>query len=52
MKVIQISGMIVNASVEIHKILGPGLSESVYEECLHHELTSKGLVLKAKKPYR
>ena len=33
----------VDAIFAIHKELGPGLLESVYEECLATELTSRGL---------
>jgi GxxExxY protein len=29
--------------VEVHKALGPGLLESVYEECLCHELSLRGI---------
>jgi len=34
---------IVNAAFVIHKKLGPGLLESVYEVCLEYELKKKGL---------
>ena len=34
----QISGQIVDAAFAVHKELGPGLLESVYEACLCHEL--------------
>ena len=30
---------IVNASFKVHKELGPGLLERIYEVCLSHELT-------------
>jgi GxxExxY protein len=30
---------IIGAAIEVHKALGPGLLESVYEECLSHELS-------------
>jgi GxxExxY protein len=33
-----LSHIIIGLSIEVHKHLGPGLLESVYEECLCHEL--------------
>jgi len=39
----QISGVIVDSSLKVHSALGPGLLESVYLKCLHHELTKRGL---------
>jgi GxxExxY protein len=39
-----IATLILDAAFEIHKALGPGLLESVYEEALFYELTkNKGL---------
>ena len=34
---------IIGAAIEVHKALGPGLLESVYEECLCRELHLRGL---------
>lgn len=34
---------IIGAAIEVHKQLGPGLLESVYEECLGVELSDRGL---------
>ena len=39
----KLSNKIISACVEVHRELGPGLLESVYEECLAHELRSMGL---------
>ena len=36
---------IIGAAIEIHKELGPGLLESIYEKCLMHLLKEKGLQL-------
>lgn len=38
----QIGKDIVNNCVKIHKVLGPGLLEKVYEVCLAHELIKEG----------
>ncbi len=35
----EISKLVVNAAFQVHKKLGPGLLESVYEEILYFELT-------------
>ena len=37
---------VVNAAFTVHKELGPGLLERVYEVCLCHELVKKGLSIK------
>ncbi len=42
-----ISYKIVGCSIEVHKHLGPGLMESVYESCLKDELISSGLYVKS-----
>jgi GxxExxY protein len=39
----KITDAILAGVVEVHKLLGPGLLESVYEECLCHELSLRGL---------
>ena len=38
-----LSASIVGAALKVHKALGPGLLESVYERCLCHELTCRGV---------
>ena len=39
----KLSSKIISACIEVHRELGPGLLESVYEECLTHELRTMGL---------
>ena len=34
---------IIGCAIEVHRHLGPGLLESVYEACMYDELTSVGL---------
>ena len=38
-----IGKIIVDSALKVHKALGPGLLEKVYEVCLAHELTKAGL---------
>jgi GxxExxY protein len=37
----EISSEVIRAAIEVHKILGPGLLESTYRECLFYELYNK-----------
>jgi len=37
------TGMILDAALEVHRTLGPGLLESVYEEALAYELRMRNL---------
>lgn len=39
------TGAIIDASIKIHKTLGPGLFESVYEEVLAYELKKQGFLV-------
>jgi GxxExxY protein len=34
---------VTGAAIEVHQILGPGLLESIYQECLAHELKIRGI---------
>ena len=40
---------IIGGAIEVHRHLGPGLLESVYEECLCHELELRGLSFERQK---
>ncbi len=46
----QIGSNIVKTAVDIHRYLGPGLLESVYETVLAHELMRAGLQVKRQTP--
>ena len=42
----EIAKVIVNSAFKVHKELGPGLLEKVYEACLAYEIEKAGLVVK------
>jgi len=46
----QITEAVLGAAIEVHKQLGPGLLELVYEECLTHELRLRGLACERQAP--
>ena len=43
----RISGEVVDASLKVHRALGPGLLESAYQACLLYELRKRGLDVSA-----
>ena len=46
----EISKLIFDAGLRVHRSLGPGLLESAYEECLYYELCKSGLLIEKQKP--
>lgn len=46
----EISQLIFDFGLKIHRQLGPGLLESAYEECLFYELSNSGLMVEKQKP--
>ncbi len=46
----EISKIIFDCALKVHKALGPGLLESSYEECLYYELKKSGLKVQKQKP--
>ena len=46
----EIGTVIIDTSIKIHKELGPGLLESVYEVILAYELEKKGLIVQRQVP--
>ncbi len=43
MRINILSGEIVDAAMDVHREIGPGLLESAYEECLCFELTERSI---------
>ena len=40
------SSKVIGAAIEVHRLKGPGLTESIYEKCLMRELTLQGIPVK------
>jgi GxxExxY protein len=45
----QITKIVLDAAIRVHTVLGPGLLESVDEECLARELVKRGLTIERQK---
>ena len=43
MELKELTHTIIGACIEVHKALGPGLLEKLYQECLCHELDLRGI---------
>jgi GxxExxY protein len=50
MEINEVTKIIIGCAIEVHKMLGPGLLESAYEECLVYELQKAGLFVERQKP--
>ena len=46
----EITHEIIDGAIEVHRLLGPGLLESAYEECLAKELTLRKSIVERQKP--
>ena len=42
----ELGTLLIGCAIQVHRALGPGLLESVYETCLLHELGKTGLEVK------
>ncbi len=45
-----LSNKVIGCAIEVHRLLGPGLLESTYEQCLSHEFKLKGIEFKLQHP--
>jgi len=50
MEINKLSSQIISAAIEVHKELGPGLLETVYQKCMIIELENKGLKVESEIP--
>ena len=46
----ELSGKIIGAAMEVHRALGPGFLESVYEHALEHEFIERRMPYKNQEP--
>ena len=46
----ELSSIVIGEAIKVHQNLGPGLLESVYEECLSYKLIKAGLAIEKQKP--
>lgn len=45
-----LSNQVIGCAIEVHRVLGPGLLESTYEQCLAQELSLAGISFKLQCP--
>lgn len=45
----ELSGKVIGAAISVHTVLGPGLFENAYKECLCYELRKTGLYVEKEK---
>ena len=46
----EVTKPVIGAAIEVHRVLGPGLLESAYEECLAFELNQRGVSFERQRP--
>ena len=44
-----LTGEVIGAAIEVHRVLGPGLLENVYEQCLCRELILRNMPIEVQK---
>ena len=50
MKINELTHTIIGSAIEVHRLIGPGLLESVYEECLCRELSLRQIPFEQQRP--
>ena len=46
----ELSKIVIGEAIKVHSQLGPGLLESVYEECLSYKILKAGIYIERQKP--
>ncbi len=46
----ELSNKIIGLAIEVHTVLGPGLLESAYKECLYYKVGKSALYVEKEKP--
>ena len=46
----EIANKVIGLAIDVHKVLGPGLLESAYKECLFYKIVQAGLKVEKEKP--
>jgi len=46
----RITESIIGAAIEVHRAMGPGLLEAIYEDCLCHELQLREILFERQRP--
>lgn len=46
----ELSKIVFDAALKVHRALGPGLLESAYQKCLYYELSKEDLFVEKEKP--
>ena len=46
----EIANKVIGIAIDVHKVLGPGLLESAYKECLYYKISQSGLHVVKEKP--
>jgi len=50
MELNQITDRIISCAISVHKVLGPGLLESAYKQCVFYELSQLDIIVEKEKP--
>jgi len=46
----ELTEKIIGCAINVHKVLGPGLLESAYKECMYYKIRESGLIVEKEKP--